>query len=103
MPIGHVMGCLLYTSKWMDNALHVSKVPAGSKGTHALPSGMSMGASIPLVPVESGKVEPGNREYTDPKMQDTGKIYFYWGCSEKVRSGPVSYTHLFDSVVRKST
>lgn len=73
--------------KWMDNALRVSKVPSGSKGTHALPSGMSMGTSIPLIPVESGKVEPGNREYTDPKMQDTGKIYFYWGCSEKVRSG----------------
>lgn len=46
-----------------------------------------MGTSIFLIPVESGKVEPGNREYTDPKMQDTGKIYFYWGCSEKVRSG----------------
>ncbi|HNV88152.1 MAG TPA: hypothetical protein PKL53_04225 [Methylotenera sp.] len=73
--------------KWMDNALRVSKVPAGSKGTHGLPSGMLMGASIPLVPVESGKVEPGNSEYTDPKMQETGKIYFYWGCSDKVRSG----------------
>ena len=75
------------TGKWMDNALRVSKVPAGTKGTHALPPGMSMGASIPLIPVESGKAESGNREYTDPKMQETGKIYFYWGCGDKVRSG----------------
>ncbi|HEY5633707.1 MAG TPA: hypothetical protein VIT02_08085 [Burkholderiaceae bacterium] len=72
----------------VDLALHTKAKPAGSDATHAIPPGMKMGASLPLVPVQA---PPRTREPGEPG-EDTpekprGRILIYWGCGEAVRPG----------------
>lgn len=72
--------------KWLDTALHTRNKPAGTDGTHAIPPGMAMGASLPLIPVERS---PGPRKDREPDEWEKpkGKLLFYWGCGDKVRAG----------------
>lgn len=93
MPIlGNLMGNAFGGSKvgvmpgkWMDLALYTRQKPAGTNGTHAIPPGMAMGASLPLEPVP--KPQPGGTsgqfDYERPK----GRLLLYWGCSPTVRPG----------------
>ena len=71
--------------QWLDTALHTTKKPSGTEGTHTIPPNMNMGSSLPLIPVvargQSGDAGEGNPE--KPK----GKLLFYWGCGDKVRPG----------------
>ena len=73
--------------QWLDTALHTRQKPSGTEGTHAIPPGMSMGNSLPLIPVVAetgGRTGEGHEGSTEkPK----GKLLFYWGCSEKLRPG----------------
>jgi len=75
--------------RWLDLALYTRNKPSGSEATHAIPAGMQLGASLPLVPVtaqpRSGS-EPG--EVTEePRERPTGRLLIYWGCGETVRAG----------------
>lgn len=72
----------------VDLALHTKDKPSGSNAAHAIPPGMKMGASLPLVPVQAA---PRTREPGEPG-EDTpekprGRILIYWGCGETIRAG----------------
>ena len=72
----------------VDLALHTRAKPAGSEATHAIPPAMSMGPSLPLVPVRSAPTtrEPGEAP-DDVRDKPTGRLLIYWGCGEAVRPG----------------
>jgi hypothetical protein len=62
----------------------------GPRADHHIPSGMSMGPSLPLVtpqrvPVERG--EPTERSMPQGMEQPKGRMLIYWGCGENVRPG----------------
>jgi len=75
--------------RWLDLALHTRNKPSGSDATHAIPAGMQLGASLPLVPVTApprSEREPG--EVTEePRERPSGRLLIYWGCGETVRAG----------------
>lgn len=75
-------------SKTMETELYVRANPAGVEGLHTIPSGMSMGESLPLMPikaVQSGRADSTHSggDHEKPK----GRILVYWGCGETVRPG----------------
>jgi len=62
----------------------------GPRADHYIPSGMSMGPSLPLVtpqrvPVERG--EPTERGLPQGMEQPRGRMLIYWGCGETARAG----------------
>ncbi len=72
--------------KWLDEALYTRSKPAGTEGSHAIPPTLNMGPSLPLIPVTAIRTSGGHSEsgeYEKPK----GRLLFYWGCSETVRTG----------------
>jgi len=92
---GNMMGGMFGTTKmgigqpgkWLDTALHTRNKPSGTEGTHAIPPGMSMGASLPLLPVQRTATERGEPGEAGEMEKPKGKLLFYWGCGEKVRPG----------------
>lgn len=70
--------------QWLDTALHTRNKPAGTEGSHAIPPGMRMGSSLPLIPV-AGSQSVDGREGGAEKPK--GKLILYWGCGDKVRPG----------------
>lgn len=79
---------LMSPGRHVDLALYTKAKPAGSDATHAIPPGMRMGTSLPLVPVQAPPRtrepgEPGDDTPEKPK----GRILIYWGCGETVRAG----------------
>lgn len=73
--------------KWLDSALFTRKKPAGTEGDHAIPPGMAMGPSLPLIPVDRQPTSPGRDGETDAPEKPKGRLLFYWGCGETVRAG----------------
>lgn len=77
--------------RWLDLALYVRTKPAGVEGTHAIPPGVKMGPSLPLVPLKPAAPAPKERSERDYEEETpekpTGRILIYWGCSETVRPG----------------
>jgi hypothetical protein len=61
---------------------------ADPRAAHAIPSGLSMGQSLPLV---TPRVERAPTRERDPDRPDyerpKGRMLIYWGCDEKVRAG----------------
>ena len=73
----------------IDIALHNSLRP-GVEASQAIPPGMRMGESLPLLPPKAQPAapsEPGEvpQEYQQHKPK--GRILIYWGCSSEVRKG----------------
>jgi len=71
----------------LDIALHNTRKP-GALAAQAIPPGMRMGDSLPLVPPKAQvrDQEPGESpdyKYEKPK----GRILIYWGCGPQVRAG----------------
>lgn len=77
--------------RWLDLALYVRARPEGVEGAHAIPPGMKMGPSLPLVPLPPATPvprEPADRSHEeDAPEKPTGRILIYWGCGEAVRPG----------------
>ncbi|HYD79928.1 MAG TPA: hypothetical protein VEC06_08965 [Paucimonas sp.] len=75
--------------KSLEAALYVRAHPAGVEGNHAVPAGMNMGASLPLMPIPQMKHAPGapTHERTESAEKPKGRILLYWGCGESVRQG----------------
>ena len=74
--------------KRMKLDLGSSQAPRGeSRATHAIPPGLAMGPSLPLVTprIERAPAREVDeeREYERPK----GRMLIYWGCGETVRAG----------------
>jgi hypothetical protein len=84
---GSKMGVM--PGKWLDLALYTRERPAGTEGTHAIPPGQKMGASLPLEPVPRptpGGTAPESREDVE-RQKPKGRLLLYWGCGESVRAG----------------
>lgn len=60
----------------------------GPRADHLIPSGMQMGASLPLVtPRQAPRAEPTERDLPQGMEQPKGRMLIYWGCGENVRAG----------------
>ncbi len=62
----------------------------GPRADHFIPSGMSMGPSLPLLTPQRAPVErpePGDREMPQGMEQPKGRMLIYWGCGENARAG----------------
>jgi hypothetical protein len=68
--------------KYADLALLVRGRP-GVRGTHTIPPGMNMGASLPLLPPPGGRAE----SEVDRMEKPRGRLLVYWGCDANVRPG----------------
>lgn len=72
----------------LDIAFYNSLKP-GVEASQAIPPGMKMGESLPLLPpkpeARASEREPG--EVPNEVQRPTGRILIYWGCSETVRPG----------------
>ncbi len=67
-----------------------SQRPADSpRADHFIPSGMSMGPSLPLLTPQRAPVErePGDRDMPQGMEQPKGRMLIYWGCGENARAG----------------
>jgi hypothetical protein len=76
--------------KWLDLALYTRLKPSGTEGTHAIPPGQHMGASLPLRPVpkpQPGGTAPDTTPESVERQRPKGRLLLYWGCSETVRAG----------------
>ena len=73
------------TGQYLDIALHNSLKP-GVEATDQIPSGLKLGKSLTLIPVEPSKSTEGGTP--SAKVPDvTVKITEYWGCGAAVRKG----------------
>ena len=73
------------TGQYLDIALHNTLKP-GVEAQDLIPSGLNLGKSLTLIPVEPSHSEKG--ESTPGKVPDIEvKISEYWGCSATVRPG----------------
>ena len=71
--------------QWLDTALYTRNKPSGTEGTHAIPPGMKMGATLPLLPVVRN--DKPAEETGEIGEKPKGRLLFYWGCGEKIRPG----------------
>jgi hypothetical protein len=59
------------------------------RADHAIPAGLSMGSSLPLLTPQTERAQAtrperdGERSYEPPK----GRMLIYWGCGESIRAG----------------
>ena len=72
----------------LDIALHNTRKP-GVEAAQAIPAGMRMGDSLPLVPPKAQvrEREPGEMPQEYKPETPKGRILIYWGCGEQVRPG----------------
>ena len=72
----------------LDIALYNSLKP-GVDASQAIPAGMRMGDSLPLVPPKAQvrESEPGEMPQEYKPEQPKGRILVYWGCGAQVRAG----------------
>jgi hypothetical protein len=73
----------------LDIALHNTRKP-GVEASQAIPAGMRMGDSLPLVPPKAQAVresEPGEMPQEYKPEPPKGRILVYWGCGDQVRAG----------------
>ena len=71
-------------------SLHLgSQRPADApSAAHDIPSGMSMGPSLPLLtPRQTETRQPTEREMPEGMERPKGRMLIYWGCGEATRAG----------------
>ena len=65
-----------------------SQRPAdGPRADHFIPSGMSMGPSLPLLTPQRAPVERERTDMPQGMEQPKGRMLIYWGCGETARPG----------------
>ena len=73
------------TGQYLDIALHNSLKP-GIEAQEQIPSGLKLGKSLTLIPIDPSKSTPGSTPAGKvPDIQV--KITEYWGCGASVRPG----------------
>jgi hypothetical protein len=85
---GMARGMNIMLPRVLDIALY-NRLKPGVEASQAIPAGMRMGDSLPLVPPKAEVREPEPGEMPREHQQETpkGRILIYWGCGENVRSG----------------
>jgi hypothetical protein len=105
MPQGGMMGMLtgglmkgdnqfgntrgMSPGRWLDVAFRTQLAPQGTAAAQAIPPGMKLGESLPLLPWQPKKAQPGTPGESEEVVPERPKfrVKFYWGCGEKVREG----------------
>ncbi|QSI78912.1 hypothetical protein [Niveibacterium microcysteis] len=80
------------SGRWLDVTLSTRKNPSLTEGLQSVPTGSKLAPTLALVatPPDKPKAVPeSDDEVSEPEPMERpkGKIYFYWGCGETVRSG----------------
>lgn len=57
------------------------------RADHLIPTGMSMGPSLPLVTPRQAPREVEERDIPQGMEQPRGRMLIYWGCGERARTG----------------
>lgn len=70
--------------QWLDTALYTRNKPSGTEGSHAIPPGLRMGNSLPLMPAARS---PAGEGHEGGAEKPKGKLVFYWGCGDRIRPG----------------
>ena len=85
---GHARAMSVMPPRVIDIALHNSLRP-GVPASQAIPPGMRMGESLPLIPprAQPTQTEPGEVPQEYQQHQPKGRILLYWGCGSAVRAG----------------
>ncbi len=86
---GHARAMSVMPPRVVDIALHNSLRP-GKEASQAIPPGMRMGESLPLLPPPAQpavSAEPGDVPQEYQQHQPKGRILLYWGCGASVRAG----------------
>ena len=85
---GMARGMNIMPPRVLDIALY-NRLKPGVEASQAIPAGMRMGDSLPLVPPKAEVREHESGEMPREYKQETpkGRILIYWGCGETVRSG----------------
>lgn len=85
---GMARGMNIMPPRVLDIALY-NRLKPGIEANQAIPAGMRMGDSLPLVPpkAEVREREPGEMPREQQQEKPRGRILIYWGCGEAVRSG----------------
>jgi len=85
---GMARGMNIMPPRVLDIALY-NRLKPGVEASQAIPAGMRMGDSLPLVPPKAEVREPEPGEMPREHQQETpkGRILIYWGCGDTVRSG----------------
>lgn len=84
---GNARNGMSMPGKFLDSALFTRNKPGGTEGQHGIPSVMSLGNSLTLLPVQVEKSSGGGRAEEGELEKPKGRMLFYWGCSETVRAG----------------
>jgi hypothetical protein len=85
---GNARAMSIMPPRVIDIALHNSLRP-GVEASQAIPPGMRMGDSLPLIPprAQPTQTEPGEVPQEYQQHQPKGRILLYWGCGSAVRAG----------------
>ncbi|MDD2878885.1 MAG: hypothetical protein PHQ58_00475 [Rhodoferax sp.] len=75
--------------RWLDLAVSTQRKPAGTEAVQTIPPSQAMGPSLTLLPVKAQAQKPSQRGGSVDEVPEPpkGRILFYWGCSDTVRSG----------------
>lgn len=86
---GMARGMSFMPPRVLDIAFYNSLKP-GVEAAQAIPPGMKMGDSLPLLPQRRQAATPTEREPSEVPQdveRPRGRILVYWGCGETVRAG----------------
>lgn len=85
---GMARGMNVMPPRVLDIALYNSLRP-GAEASQAIPPGMRLGPSLPLLPPQAAPREREPGEVSDDMRREMpkGRILIYWGCGETVRRG----------------
>ena len=78
------------SGRYVDVSVHTNQSPSLTEATHYIPSGMNLGASLPLLATTPDKPQTGHLDESpvEPRYEKPkGKISIYWGCGENIRPG----------------
>lgn len=80
------------TGRWLDVTLYTRNNPSLAEGTQAVPAGSLLAPSLTLIATPPEKPRPvpeTDDEVSEPEPMERpkGKILFFWGCGDTVRSG----------------
>ncbi|MFN3440402.1 MAG: hypothetical protein ACK41V_22080 [Acidovorax sp.] len=85
---GNARAMSIMPPRVIDIALH-NTLRSGVEASQAIPPGMRMGESLPLIPprAQPTQTEPGDLPQEYQQNQPKGRILMYWGCGSAVRAG----------------
>jgi hypothetical protein len=87
--MGGVLPAALQGGKRLKLDLGSTQSAGGTpRATHAVPSALSMGASLPLLTPDAERAQsPRTAGNDEPFERPKGRMLIYWGCGDAIRTG----------------